>query len=164
MAEKKYYGHATRTDGTHKLLSKGEADALWNSVLHEQKVREVSMPKTEDALSIMFKARQRLQDLGWRSGVHCPKDGTPFAAIQYGSTAICTGSMTEEWPYGFAMIEDGGTHPYGFMWKPIEDLTEDENAARIKTGEETTAYTERMFKAFAAMDAAERTDGGGSDG
>lgn len=147
-----YYGHATAADGTHVLLSEKDAQEIWAYVEQQKVIREVSMPTTADALAIRSQARERMRELGWRDGCYCPKDGTPFAAIQHGSTGIFTATMTEEWPYGWANLEDEGCHPSGFLWKPIDQLTEAEDAARIQAGKDSAAHIERTLESFAAMD------------
>lgn len=51
---------------------------------HDQKKAEraSNMPTADDALGVLFRAYQRLQELGWRDIIYCPKDGTEFAAIE----------------------------------------------------------------------------------
>jgi hypothetical protein len=149
---REYYGHGTRADGTHVRFTSEEAKALWDSIEQNRARKAEAMPTTEDAIRTMFDGFDRLRDFGWRGGPYCPKDGTPFAAICHGSTGIFTGSYVGEWPSGSAMIEDCFTHPDGFIWKPLNQLTEWEEAQRQKALKDGEAYRERMFQVFAEMD------------
>lgn len=147
-----YHGHKTLADGTHVPLSSQEASEIWQQIEANKARREATMPSTEAALATMFDAFDRLRELGWRGGAYCPKDGSPFAAICHGSTGIFTGSYCGDWPDGHGLIEDGSTHPDGFLWKAIDDLTEWEEAARQRSMVSHEQYMERMFRAFAAED------------
>ncbi len=99
-------GHGTLSDGTHVPITRAEADALWKAVEIEKAQRAAMMPDTKAALRALCDARQRLKELGWKEGQYCPKDGTEFAAIEYGSTGIFTGWFDGKWPYDFAQIEE----------------------------------------------------------
>jgi hypothetical protein len=143
-----YRGHKTMPDGSHVPLSPAEAKDIWEAVEKNTARKAEMMPTSKEAISLMFDAFDRLRTLGWRGGAYCPKDGTPFAAIQHGSTGIFTGSFNGEWPYDFAYIEDEGTHPHGFIWKPLDQLTDWEEEQRKKSQADTEAYLDRMAKAF----------------
>lgn len=136
-------GHGTLSDGTHVPITRAEADALWKAVEIEKAQRAAMMPDTKAALRALCDARQRLKELGWKEGQYCPKDGTEFAAIEYGSTGIFTGWFDGKWPYDFAQIEDGGMHPYGYMWKAVDQLTEDEAGARERSRQDTSDLIDR---------------------
>lgn len=139
-------GHKSFLDGSHEPLTRAESEAIWAEVQYQEQVRLHTMPEATDALKVISSAHQRLRELGWRDGSHCPKDGTPFAAIEYGCTAILTGFMTAEWPYGFAYIEDYGRHPHSFLWKPISELTEAEEASRQQSAEDTKVFMDRLMR------------------
>ena len=66
------------------------------------------MPDDKAALNQMHDAYTRLEKLGWRSAIYCPKDGSPFDAIEAGSTGIFTCHYEGEWPSGSWWMEDGG--------------------------------------------------------
>lgn len=71
-----------------KPLTKDEARAIWDAVEKARKERAATMPTERDALRIMSDAYQRLEELGWRPAMYCPKDGTIFDSISAGSTGI----------------------------------------------------------------------------
>lgn len=150
--QNEYYGHGTRVDGTHVQFTGEEAKALWEEIEQNKARKAMAMPTTEDAIRTMFDGFDRLRDFGWRGGIYCPKDGSPFAVITHGSTGIFTGVYVGDWPDGEAMIEDCFTHSDGFVWKPLDQLTEWEEAQRQKSMKEGDAYRERWFKAFSEMD------------
>lgn len=137
-------GHGTLSDGTHVPLTRSHADALMASVEKSKKARSEKMPTTADALRALQDAYERLRELGWKPGSYCPKDGTEFAAIEYGSTGIFTGFFSGKWPYDFAHIEDGGIHPHGYLWKPIDALTDAEAEARERSRQGTSEFIDRI--------------------
>jgi len=137
-------GWATLEDGSHISLSQAECEELIASVNENEARKAEAMPTTKEAIAAMFDARDRLGTLGWIEGKYCPKDGSPFAAIQHSSTGIFTGNFDGKWPYDFAHIEDEGMHPYGFMWKPLDQLTEWEEEMRQKSAISTSSHIERL--------------------
>ena len=70
--------------------------------------RAVKLPDEQSALNAMFEAYDRLREFGWREACYCPKDGTPFQAIEAGSTGIFDCTYQGEWPTGSYWIADGG--------------------------------------------------------
>jgi hypothetical protein len=56
----------------------------------------------------MFRAHQRLRELGWRDGIYMPKDGTEATVIQCGSTGMFSCRYSGEWPDGYFNLYDGG--------------------------------------------------------
>lgn len=62
--------------------------------------RAVDMPTEQDAINAMWRAYQRLKELGWREAIYCPKDGTVFDAIEAGSTGIHPCHYEGDWPKG----------------------------------------------------------------
>lgn len=123
-----YHGHATLEDGTHVPLTKEEADALWKAAEAAEAKSAEDMPGTSDAIQAMQRGRSRLRDLGWREAQYCPKDRTPFAVIEYGSTGIFEAWYEGDWPDGRIYCCDYSTHPHGMLFKPLADLTEGERA------------------------------------
>lgn len=102
------------------------------------------MPTSFEAVCLMHDAYDRLRQLGWSSGVYCPKDGSEFAVIEHGSTGIFTGRYSGEWPEGYIICEDCVEHPEGIMWKPIDKLTDWEETARKLSAEDTRQFIERI--------------------
>lgn len=123
-----YHGHATLEDGTHVPLTKEDADALWKASEEAEAKSAKDMPETSDAIQVMQRGCSRLRDLGWREAQYCPKDGTPFAVIEYGSTGIFEAWYNGDWPDGRIYCCDYFIHPHGMLFKPLADLTEVERA------------------------------------
>lgn len=65
------------------------------------------MPTEQHALQVMDQAYTRLKDLGFDNAVYAPKNGTPFDAIEVGSTGIFDCHYSGEWPKGTFFISDG---------------------------------------------------------
>ena len=65
----KYYGHATKLDGTHIPLTNEEAGAIVEQSRQTKARRDEAMPETESALNQFMDAWIRLGELGWRSGI-----------------------------------------------------------------------------------------------
>lgn len=143
-----YYGHKSYADGSHEPLSKDEAEALWERVKAEDARRREAMPDTHAALSTMFDAWQRLNDEGWKSGIYCPKDGTPFAMLTLGSTGIFTGVYPGEWPDGHVISCDCLHHPDGLMWKSLDKLTDAERVHMEKCMADNRAMHESMIRSL----------------
>lgn len=147
-----YSGHVTMSDGTHVQLPPGEAEKIIEAIRQNDALQAERMPTSADALRLLCDARERLRRLGWRDGMYCPKDGTEFAAVEYGSTGIFTATMTENWPNGFAYVEDNHVHLSGIMWKPLNQLTADEEAARQRSAADTIQYRQRLLRTLAILD------------
>lgn len=102
------YGHLTfdtgerDADGFPKLehvsLRREDAETIWRACEEAQKKRAEDMPDEQSALNAMFRAWQRLKELGWREGIYCPRDGTHFRTIEVGSTGIADGVCEGVWP------------------------------------------------------------------
>lgn len=73
--------------------------------------RAEQMPTEHDCLRVMMEAYSRLRDLGWRDAIYCPKDGTAFDAIEFGSTGIHDCVYDGDWPNGRWWIRDGDIWP-----------------------------------------------------
>ena len=105
-------GHKTFSDGRggfrHEPLKRSEADALWERAEHLKRQRAADMPTEEAAIVTMFQAWLRLKELGWREATYSPKDGTPFKAIEPGSTGIHDCIYMGDWPNGGWWIQDEG--------------------------------------------------------
>lgn len=148
----KYHGHATMADGTHVALSADEVKALIEMADASDKRRREAMPDTKSALRALMDAMIRLRDEGWRDGIYCPKDGSDFAVIEFGSTGMFQGCYAGEWPKGHVMFCDGLTHPRGTMWKPLDRLTDWERETLAGCDEAERQAMDRQTAAFIQMD------------
>jgi len=114
-------GSASMTDGSRRLVRKSEADAIWASIEAEKAERQRLMPELCDALRMLGRVSQRLQDLGWREAIYCPKDGSVFEVIEFGSTGIHDCHYDGKWPDGHWWVHGGGdlwpSHPVLFREK-----------------------------------------------
>ena len=70
--------------------------------------RAERLPKVQDCLLEMLRAKERLREFGWSDGIYAPKDGTVFEVIEFGSTGIFDCRYHGEWPDGHWMTFDGG--------------------------------------------------------
>ena len=70
--------------------------------------RAAEMPTDYDCLRQMIICHERLRDLGWRDAIYCPKDGTVFEAIEFGSTGIHDCHYEGNWPNGEWLVHDMG--------------------------------------------------------
>jgi hypothetical protein len=79
------------------------------------------MPDIHVTLRVMLMVWQRLRDLGWNDPIYCPKDGTLFQSIEFGSTGIFDCRYVGEWPDGHWESLDGhDVYPSSrqpVMWK-----------------------------------------------
>ena len=82
----------------HEPLTRAEADALMVHLQKVEKERAERMPDEHAAIRAMMDAYIRLTELGWRPGVHIPRDGTTVRVIELGSTGIFDCDCTGEWP------------------------------------------------------------------
>lgn len=144
MAEEKYHGHMTMADGSHVPLSAEQARDLWARA--EEKTRRIAeeMPTPFDALGRICDGRERLRQLGWSDGIYCPKDGTQFAVIEWGSTGVFEAFYSGAWPDGHVIYEDCVGNPSGMMWKPLSALSDDERQAMARSAESTRQFIERL--------------------
>lgn len=100
-------------------VSNEEFDSLIAKIDAGKAVRAEKMPDEHAALTQMFEAWQRLNELGWNSAIYCPKDGSEFSAIEAGSTGIHACHYQGEWPKGGWWIHDGDTWPaHPILWRP----------------------------------------------
>ena len=101
-------GHKTYSDGhgrlLHEPLTRAEGDAIWNAAAAQERARAEAMPTEKDALSAFHQAATRLQELGWKSPIYCPKDGTAFDVIEVGSSGIHECFYLGDWPTGMWCI------------------------------------------------------------
>ncbi len=97
----------------------------------EKRQRARDMKTVKDALEVAWRGWKRLQDLGFADACYCPKDGTPFDVVEWGSTGIFRCTYSGEWPDGHYMIEDGGdiwpTSRGDMLWRALTPSQEPEN-------------------------------------
>lgn len=101
----KIVGHKTMNDGTHQPLYEGEAHEILAACKAAEDKRAADMPTEEAAIKTLHSAYQRLEELGWRPAMYCPKDGSTFDVIEAGSTGIFPCSYMGEWPTGHYMVQ-----------------------------------------------------------
>jgi hypothetical protein len=128
-----------------------QATAIFDAIKERDEDRQARLPNTIAALDQASVARERLRTLGWRDGIYCPKDGTAFALIEWGSTGIHSGHYMGKWPEGHIYSGDFLVQPQAVMWKAIDDLTADENAGLARSDADTVAFMERQFQSFSNM-------------
>lgn len=71
-------------------------------------VRAAKMPTDQAAIEQLNEAYRRLQDLGWKEAIYCPKDGSDFDVVEAGSTGIHPCFYMGKWPEGSFMIASHG--------------------------------------------------------
>jgi len=102
----------------HEPMTRSDAEALMALVDAATAKRAVDMPDEQSAIRAMFRAWQRLKELGWNDAIYCPKDGPTFKVIEAGSTGIFDCYYSGEWPDGYFMTSDG-TDVYPSSQPPI---------------------------------------------
>lgn len=125
-------------------------DAMIAAYHRREAERNTAMPTTEAALAVALDAKERLRRLGWRDGIYCPKDGSTFALIEWGSTGVHSGHYMGQWPKGRIYACDFLVPPEEVMWKPIDALTDDERAAMQRSDADTRAFIDRLGAAAEA--------------
>lgn len=85
-------------------LTKEEWDKLIADIEAGVKQRADLMPTEQDAIGLMFRAWERLKELGWREAMYAPRDGRMLEFIEAGSTGIHRGHKEEK----FTWIHDAG--------------------------------------------------------
>jgi hypothetical protein len=117
----------------HEPLTRSEANAMWKQAEQAKAKRALDMPDVQSAINAMWSAHQRLQELGWREAIYCPKDGSEFEVIEPGSTGIHKAYYQGEWPNGsWNVLADGDvwpSHPILFRLYPEDQAKEDERKA-----------------------------------
>lgn len=96
--------------------SADDFNRLMDAIARQDAAQAARMPDDAAALAQMHDAYTRLEKLGWRPAIYCPKDRTVFEAIEAGSTGIFDCHYEGEWPTG-----GWWTHNAGDLWpsRPI---------------------------------------------
>lgn len=105
------------------MIGADEIADLWAEIESAASERARTMPDEGAALKVMVSAYARLQELGWRPAIYCPKDGTLFDAIEAGSLGIGTCHYEGDWPGGrWWMHEAGDLWPSRpILWRAKQD-------------------------------------------
>lgn len=126
-----------------------QAEAIFAELKRSDAEREAAMPDTQAALHRASVAKQRLQSLGWSDGIYCPKDGTKFALVQWGSTGVHAGFYTGEWPTGHIYCGDFLVQPQAVMWKAVDKLSDDEATMLAASEKSDREFMDRQLASFA---------------
>lgn len=138
-------GWATTLEGERVPLSEDQANAFWQQAEESRARQEKEMPDTASAVGRLMDAWDRLRQLGWANGVYCPKDGSEFAVIEYGSTGIFYGSYFGDWPKGHVMVCDCSSDPSSLLWKALDKITDQEREKLEKTEADMRVLMEREY-------------------
>lgn len=134
------------------LATKEQADAIFAALRERDEDRAKRLPDHRAALDAASTARERLRSLGWRDGIHCPKDGVPFALVQWGSTGVHRGHYVGEWPTGHIYCGDFLVEPQAVMFKALDELTDAERGDLARSDDDTKEFMERQFRMFSTAD------------
>lgn len=94
------------------IVGETEFADLEAAIAREKAALAAKLPTDQDAIAQINEAVRRLQDLGWKDPVHCPKDGSTFDGIEVGSTGIHPYLYLGTWPDGaFWLQADGDLWP-----------------------------------------------------
>ena len=126
------------------IATQEQADAILAAIKVSDAEREASMPTTFAALHQISTAKERLGKMGWRDAMYCPKNGSEFAVVQWGSTGVHLAHYMGEWPTGHLYCGDFLSSHEGMMWKPIDKLTSDELEAMKRSNEDVANFIERL--------------------
>lgn len=125
----------------HEPLTRAEANALWEACEREREDRNARMPNEQAAIRALFNAWQRLKELGWNDGRHCPRDGTHFRVIELGSTGIFDCVCDGEWPNCTWTTFDGlDAYPSSQAPTMFRLYPDDEDAYKVRMGEAIERY------------------------
>ena len=127
------------------------AEDIFKEIELAETRRAEKMPDTVTALKAICEAKHRMRSLGWKEGQYCPKKGEPFAVIEFGSSGIFRAFYSGDWPDGRIYADDYLVHPHGCMWKPLEDLTDDERTQIEKCDARTVKNIERDAQRFIGL-------------
>lgn len=127
-----------------------QAAEIFAAIREKDADREARMPTTVSALCQISAAIERLKSMEWREACYCPKDGSPFAVVEFGSTGIFTAFYTGEWPKGYLICGDFVTGVDGYFWKPLDKLTDDEKIHHSSAMALEAQAHERELQAFGA--------------
>lgn len=147
--EKNFSGSMTTADGKRVQLTSSEAEALWEKVKKSGEERAERLPDAHSCLVAMSQAESRLQELGWRKGSYCPRNGEPFAVCEVGSTGMWQGFWSEDadskpFSTGYIIAADCVHRPSEVFFKPIERLTDAERDHMNKCDRDVAQFIDRL--------------------
>ena len=145
-------GWVSTLDGRRIRITEAEATAILKQCEEADALRRAAMPDSMAALRTLHDALTRLKDEGWREGIYCPKDGSEFALIEFGSTGLFRGWYSGEWPKGYLHLNDCISRPEGTLWKPIDKLTAAEAAQLARCDEAERQMMDAQMRRFSQMD------------
>ena len=90
----------------HEILRRAE---------EQKELRAEQLPDHQECIRLMIQIRLRLEEIGWKSGIYAPKDGSRFEAIVagYGGPSKCLWLGS-----GFFIEDKGDLWPVEpFMWR-----------------------------------------------
>lgn len=100
MSDDDIVGHKTFSTGNplspfrHEPLTRKEADALSKRIDELRQERASDMPTDQDAVNALWRARYRLEELGWKEERLAPQ-GIKAQIIELGSAGIHIGRKDE---------------------------------------------------------------------
>lgn len=154
--EKEFSGSMTTIDGKRVALTSDQAKDLWQACETAQAKLVEKLPDTAACLSALCSAQSRLQQLGWRNGRYCPRDGSEFAVCEIGSTGMWKGFWTEDSSkspisHGYIISADCVHRPGEVFVKPLDKLTEAERSHIEKCDADVAVMIDDMCRGLAAM-------------
>lgn len=99
-------------------LTAEQWDAMIADIEAGKRHRAEMMPTEQDAILVMFKAWERLKELGWREAVYAPRDGRALEFIEAGSTGIHPGHRDEKYTWLHEAGDLWPSHPILFREPP----------------------------------------------
>ena len=151
MSDQEYFGHATTVSGKHIPLTESDARALLEATEKQAAARRERIPDTASALRLICDAKEILREQGWSDAIYCPKDGSLFAVVEWGSSGIFESFYMGEWPSGHLYVCDYLCHPSGLMWKAIDKLSQAEKAQLDKCMASERVSMERDIAFYATQ-------------
>lgn len=146
-----YHGHITLEDGSHVLLTAEMAKVLWEAAERSSADRAALMPTSRDAMRMISKAHQRMNDLGWwKGGDLRVKRGDECAVREDTSTGIWSGWIDADGEY--VHYCDSVSAPRKVWLKPLADLTDDEREQMAECDASEWAWRDRMIQSFVETD------------
>lgn len=123
----KIKGYKTLSNGERVKMSEDEASELWNAAQDAKANLAATLPTSQDAVSAVSAALQRMRDLGWSKGIkftHRAKNITEFGVRETGSTGIWHGTLMKE--QSLVLYADSVSKPDDVWLKPLDELSKDE--------------------------------------
>jgi|TARA_R100000093_G_scaffold41509_5_gene21717 hypothetical protein len=111
------------SDGSREPIRANEAETIMAQIEAGRVVRREQLPDLKACLTMLGRVSERMRELGWKDAIYCPKDGSPFEAIEFGSTGIHVAGYEGKWPKGSWWVYGGGdmwpSRP--ILWRPLSE-------------------------------------------